>query len=32
MTDGSSASLAYLLLWGLLATVTMTSILQASQG
>jgi hypothetical protein len=32
MTDGSPASLAYLLLWGLLATVTMTSILQASQG
>jgi hypothetical protein len=32
MTDGNSASLAYLLLWGLLATVTMTSILQASQG
>ena len=32
MADGSAASLAYLLLWGLLATVTMTSILQASQG
>jgi uncharacterized membrane protein YagU involved in acid resistance len=33
MTGGSSAAdLAYLVLWGLIATVAMTSILQASQG
>jgi hypothetical protein len=32
MTGPSSASLVYLVLWGLIATVTMTAILQASQG
>jgi hypothetical protein len=32
MIEQSSASLAYLMLWGLIATVAMTSILQASQG
>lgn len=32
MTEQTPGSLAFLLLWGLLATVTMTSILQAAQG
>jgi hypothetical protein len=30
--DGSAASLGYLILWGLIATVAMTSILEASRG
>jgi len=32
MIGQSSASLAYLMLWGLIATVAMTAILQSSQG
>jgi hypothetical protein len=32
MTGGAPASLGYLILWGLIATVAMTSILEASRG